>query len=176
MQTGEELVLSYSVIRSVLISDKEETPKSQEKLTKEEKAPITSFDLHKKKRLFEQSPADALNVSDRKLKEIYDSLPREDKIKLNRAFDSFRYGISTTNPDKMLSAANLARKIVFDEADFGYQWSRDAIILCFACFFDKRSLILHRSVLVAALLHILQYHVSFFNLFRQALSLYIRFT
>lgn len=130
LQTGEELVLSYSVIRSVLISDKEETPTSQEKPTKEEKAPITSFDPRKKKRLFEQSPADSLNVSDRKLKEIYDSLPREDKIKLNRAFDSFRYGISTTNPDKMLSAASLARKIVFDEADFGYQWSRDAIILC----------------------------------------------
>ena len=132
--TGEELVLSYGLIRSLLIkgSAASAKPAPSTHAAKEEPVRIQSVApaQPKKTPLHQQTPEDILNASDNRLKELFDVLPREDRKKLNGAFDSFKYGVKINDREKMLAAANLARLTLFREEEQDYTWSSDAARFC----------------------------------------------
>lgn len=136
--SGEELVLSYSLIRSLVITSKIEV-KAKEVIpaplpAKEIPAPVPSIPVitpqKTKVALHLQSPEDILNASDNKLKEYFDQIPYEDRKKLSSSFDSFKYGIKMNDRSKMATAANQARQILFREEDQGYYWSCEAVRFC----------------------------------------------
>lgn len=136
--SGEELVLSYSLIQSLVITSKTEvtiqasipTPLPEKVCT----ASTPSFPVitpqKTKIALHLQSPEDILNVSDNRLKEYFDQIPYEDRKKLSSSFDSFKYGVKMNDRSKMATAANQARQILFREEDQGYYWSCEAVRFC----------------------------------------------
>ena len=131
--TGEELVLNYSLIRSLLVMSKIESKPVASVAAKAEQpkavtpsAPVISKP-QEKKALYLQSPEDILNASDNKLKEVFDLIPRDDKKKLSSAFDSFKYGVKINDREKMANAATQARQILYREDDQGYYWSCEAV-------------------------------------------------
>lgn len=136
--SGEELVLSYSLIRSLVITSKTEV-KTQVSIPapppeKVNTTPIPVIPVitpqKAKVALHLQSPEDILNASDNKLKEYFDQIPYEDRKKLSSSFDSFKYGIKMNDRAKMATAANQARQILFREEDQGYYWSCEAVRFC----------------------------------------------
>lgn len=69
----------------------------------------------------------SLKVSDYQLKEEFGRLGREEKRLLQKAYDSFLYGVSSNSRDKRLHAAETARRTILQKAD--RQWSPDAYLL-----------------------------------------------
>lgn len=131
---GEELVLNYSLIRSLLVKTKvggnaitTGAPKAETPKQNTVNQPPVPPKPVEKKALHQQSPEDFLNVSDNKMKEIFDILPREDKKKLSSVYDSFKYGVKISDRDKMTNAANQAKQTLFREEDQGYYWSCEAV-------------------------------------------------
>lgn len=129
--SGEELVLNYSLFRSLLVqttarninvhAPKKDTTDNAQTFC----APVAkSVPLHL------QEPDDILNASDHKLKEVFARLSIEEKKKLNSVYDSFKYGVKMNDKGKMISAARQARQIIFQEYDGGYDWSCDAVRFC----------------------------------------------
>lgn len=172
LQSGQELILSHTDIQSLLIEsgsickkepEKQAAPSEPAKNQTEPSAPpqtgtqtpaqqkATALpEKPQKSYHYTLAPTDVLNVSDRRLKELFDSLPREDKRKLNGAYDSFRYGIktATTDPMKMINAANSARRILLDEAENGYAWTETAVFFC-GCLLRRAKVNDYKALLVA---------------------------
>lgn len=129
--SGEDLVLNYSIIRSlVVLANHNPAPKPIPPTPKPEPPKPQPMPIPKPKKvpLYQQEPEDVLNASDSKLKETFDLLPRDDRKKLNSVFDSFKYGIKVNDRDKMLTAAKQARVILFKEEKENYYWSQDAVL------------------------------------------------
>ena len=138
LESGQELILNYSVFRSLLLQSPKtnSAPGGPDKLGSGNDVPggptlppdpppyAAAPDA--------AAPADILNMSDNRLKELFAILPKDDRVRLNRAYDRFKYGVSTTDRGKMIDAANLARKTFFDEDERGYDWSREAAVFCAA--------------------------------------------
>lgn len=134
LTSGQDLVLNYSVIHSLLVQEKAEqggTEAAQAAVHKPA-VPVTPEIKEKKGKapLYQQSPTDAMNASDGRLKELFDRLPKEERKQLSRAYDSFKFGIKNNDSAKMLTAANWAKALLFAEDDRGYRWSRNAILFC----------------------------------------------
>ena len=134
--TGEEIVLNYALIHSLLIQSKIQPIASG---TVTAKPAVTAKSVQvtppviqpkAKVALHLQEPEDNLNASDNKLKELFDQLPMNDRKKLSSAYDSFKYGIKMNDKSKMATAANQARQILFREDDQGYYWSSNAVLFC----------------------------------------------
>lgn len=130
---GKELILNYSLIRSLLIREKS---KSIEPMVSQASKPSpisrpaapaqskTSLPLHA------QKPEDILNISDNALKALFDELPKDDHKLLSSAFDSFKYGVKISDREKIAAAANTAKQILFREDDKDYYWSCEAVRFC----------------------------------------------
>lgn len=130
LQSGQELILNYSAFRSLLIQSPA-MKTSQVVGERHGSEPISEGEPKPGgPSKHGHSPADILNASDNRLKDLFASLPRDDRVRLNRAYDRFKYGVSTTDRDKMTDAANLARATFFDEDERGYDWSREAAVFC----------------------------------------------
>jgi hypothetical protein len=71
-----------------------------------------------------------LSVSDNQLKAIFDELPKEDRKKLNGAYESFKYGVKVSDRSKQLQAASSARQILFREDNAGYVWHKNSARFC----------------------------------------------
>lgn len=136
LSSGEELVLNYSIIRSLItqvraapisdnpsVSDKPEVPE----IPNNPNPPIPNTKIRP---LYQQVPDDVLNHSDNKLKEAFDLIPREDRQKLNSVYERFKYGVKINDRNKIGEAANQARQILFREDDNDYLWSREAALFC----------------------------------------------
>ncbi len=133
LSSGEETVLNYSIIRSLIVQgsptqttvvpDKPKGPDSsnrpKERITHTGKDP-----------LYQQEPDDILNHSDSKIKETYDLMPKEDRQKLSSFYDRFKYGARNNDRNKMEEAANQVRQVLFREDDNNYLWSREAALFC----------------------------------------------
>lgn len=129
--SGEDLVLNYSIIRSlVVITNHKPAPKPIPPTPKPEPQKPQPMPIPKPKKvpLYQQEPEDILNASDSKLKETFDLLPRDDRKKLNSIFDSFKYGIKVNDREKMVAAAKQSRMILFKEEEQDYYWSQEAVI------------------------------------------------
>ena len=116
--SGKELVLNYSLIRSLLVEAK----------TQVKKKPDIPEPKRTSLRLIE--PEDILNASDNKIRDVFAKLPAEDRKKLNSVYESFKYGVKVNDRSKMTAAANQARQILFREDDSGYYWSCEAVRFC----------------------------------------------
>lgn len=136
LSSGEELVLNYSIIRSLItqvraapisdnpsVSDKPKVPE----IPNNPNPPIPNTKIRP---LYQQVPDDVLNHSDNKLKEAFDLIPREDRQKLNSVYERFKYGVKINDRNKIGEAANQARQILFREDDNDYLWSREAALFC----------------------------------------------
>lgn len=135
LSSGEEIVLNYSIIRSLLTQAKPNpVPKEQKEPANKKKSEETNTQQSQtpssKKLLHKQSPDDILNHSDSKLKETFDLMPREDRQKLNSIYERFKYGVKINDRNKISEAANQARQILFREDDNGYEWSKEAALFC----------------------------------------------
>ena len=131
MSNGKEQILSYSIIRSLLVLPGGKAVPEPKSLAPD---PIPPQPVQpprpKKVSLHQQSPEDILNVNDGKLKAIFDVLPRNDRLKLSSVFERFKYGIKVNDRNKMEEAATQARQILFREEDKDYFWSREAVLFC----------------------------------------------
>ena len=123
---GEELLLSYSIIRSLLVQRGANIPE----LKPEQPRPVQQVPRLRKDALCRQEPEDMLNASDGTLKKNFDLLPRQDRQKLESVFERFRYGVKMNDRPKMAEAANQGRQILFAEDDRNYLWSREAVRFC----------------------------------------------
>lgn len=128
LSSGEEIVLNYSIIRSLIIQTKAAPVSDKPGVPSKPKAPEISG--AKTRLLCQQTPDDILNCSDNKLKETFDSMPREDRQKLNSVYERFKYGVKINDRNKIAEAANQARQILFREDDNDYLWSREAALFC----------------------------------------------
>lgn len=126
--SGEDLVLNYTLIRSLLVQSKIGSNLSSS--SKSEIKPIPPSPKPTKTALHQQIPEDWLNMSDLAIKEAFDAIPRDDRKKLSSAYDSFKYGIKINDQDKMSSAANQAKQVIFREEKQDYYWSCEAVRFC----------------------------------------------
>ena len=121
----KELAVNYAQFRSLLVLAGTGTD------AESSIAPVADpHVLLPKDALCQQRPADLLNASDNRMKEIFDLLPREDRQKFNSAYERFKYGVKTSDRDKMTEAANQARQVLFHEDDRNYPWAREAALFC----------------------------------------------
>lgn len=128
--SGNDLILSYSIVHSILI---QKTTTSSELSAGKNRTPSESSHPTEQSAtqfLYQQEPINVLNVNDGELKALFDSLPRDDKKKLTRAYDSFQYGIKSNDRDKITKAANLAKQTLLREYDEGYDWAPNAARFC----------------------------------------------
>lgn len=136
LSSGEEIVLNYSIIRSLITLAKAAPIPGKPSVPDKPKAPDIPNTPHppipntQKRPLYQQTPDDILNHSDSKLKETFDSIPREDRQKLNSVYERFKYGVKINDRNKIGEAANQARQILFREDDNDYLWSREAALFC----------------------------------------------
>lgn len=119
---GKELVLNYSIIRSLLIQGVSKPEK--QKQTQLPRTPPQKTLLH------QQQPTDLLNANDLMLKTTFDRLPREDRQKLSSIYERFKYGLKINDSYKLTEAARQARQTLFTEDDQGHRWSRQAVLFC----------------------------------------------
>ncbi len=71
-----------------------------------------------------------VNYSNSELKNFYDDLPKSDRTKLNRYYDSFVFGAKVNSNPKMKEAAKNAASVVHAEYRNQYFWSHQALRLC----------------------------------------------
>lgn len=129
---GKEMVLNYSIIRSLLVQTKS-TPEPKPippKPIPPKPIPIPPDPAPKIVPLHQQEPEDILNANDNKVKTTFDLLPRDDRQKLSSVYERFKYGVKVNDKSKQKEAANQARQILFLEDDKDYIWSRDAVLFC----------------------------------------------
>ena len=129
---GKEMVLNYSIIRSLLVQTKS-TPEPKPippKPIPPKPIPIPPDPAPKIVPLHQQEPEDILNANDNKVKTTFDLLPRDDRQKLSSVYERFKYGVKVNDKIKQKEAANQARQILFLEDDKDYIWSRDAVLFC----------------------------------------------
>lgn len=136
LSSGEELVLNYSIIRSLITLEKAGLSSDKSASSEKPKASdVPNASTPKapngnKSPLYQQEPGDILNYSDNRLREVFDLLPREDRQKLSSIYDRFKYGVKNNERSKIVEAANQARQILFREDDNDYLWSREAALFC----------------------------------------------
>ena len=70
-----------------------------------------------------------LASSDPEMKKTFERMPRMDKEKLNGAYDSFFFGVKNSDRGKLRSAAETARRTLFDWDEKEYDWSEEAVML-----------------------------------------------
>ena len=127
MDSGEELIVNYSLVRSFKTVGTGPTPVSvPTPAPKPAPAPVPKAGTL----LQEQEPADPINRNDHELKAVFDSLPVGDKKLLSGVYDSFKHGIRVNDRSKMTAAASQARQILFREDDRRYYWSDEAVVFC----------------------------------------------
>lgn len=112
-ETGKDLTLNYCDIK--MISAQSDVPGPD---------PVIHTPL------YEEAPQDILNVSDRRLEQLMEQMPRGERKKLSGVYDSFRYGVRMNDKGKLSSAAQNGKRILFSEDDNGYDWSDEAILFC----------------------------------------------
>ena len=130
---GKEMILNYSIIRSLLVQRKVISEPKQifpELEVIEKPEPIQPVVVPIKVPLYQQEPEDILNANDNELKSIFDALPKDDRQKLSSVYERFKYGIKINDKNKMLEAANQARQILFHEDDNSYLWTCEAVLFC----------------------------------------------
>lgn len=128
---GESLVLNYSIIRSLIVISKlEPTPKPAPPAPGPEHSKPYSIPVPKttKVPLYQQEPEDILSASDTTLRSIFNDMPKEDRLKLNKFHDKFFHGIRASDRNKMVEAAMQAQAFLLNEDDQGYCWSQDAVL------------------------------------------------
>ena len=136
LSSGEEIVLNYTIIRSLLVeappASAPETPPEERKETRKEPphAPQPKASEYRKPSLRTQVPDDILNHSDSELKELFEQMPKEDRQKLSSIYERFKYGVKINDRNKIGEAASQARQILFREDDNGYAWSGEAALFC----------------------------------------------
>ena len=134
--SGEELVLNYSLIQSLLVQSKgiAQAPAAVAQVAPAAAKPVpVAAPVAQPKAavlLHTQEPGDYLNASDNKLKDLFDQIPLGDRKKLGSVFDSFKYGVKMNDKSKMTTAANQARQILYREDDQGYYWTTEAVMFC----------------------------------------------
>ena len=134
--SGKELILSYSIIRSLLVQGGKKAPvPAPIPAPKPEPIPApvpTPAPVPKLKKtlLSDQTPFDLMNASDGKIKENFDLIPRDDRQKLNSVYESFKHGVKINDRNKIIDAAEKTRQILFIEDKKKYVWSREAVIFC----------------------------------------------
>ena len=129
--SGEDLVLNYALIRSLLVQSKIEPSPKPASIPKVgiKSASVTPKPI--KTALHQQTPEDWLNMSDKALKDAFDVIPLEDRKLLFSTYDSFKYGVKINDRDKMAAAANHAKQIIFrEEQQKDYYWSCEAVRFC----------------------------------------------
>lgn len=129
-ESGKEIILSYSIVRSILIQQTAKTPEVSEGRKQKFLESSRSTEQTTSQFLYQQDPNGVLNANDGELKVLFDSLPRDDKKKLTGAYDSFKYGIKCNDRNKIADAANLAKQILLREYEQGYNWASDAARFC----------------------------------------------
>ena len=131
---GKEMILSYSIIRSLLVLTQGKEKHGSEDQKKEEvfdKTEDTQKNEDQKQHdIYQQEPEDILNANDNKLKVTFDLFPRTDRQKLSSVYERFKYGVKINDKSKQVDAANQARQILFFEDDEDYIWSREAVLFC----------------------------------------------
>ena len=136
LSSGKEIVLNYSIIRSLITqakavstSNRSDVP-DKSKVSNTPNTPNPPIPNPTKCPLSQQAPDDILNHSDSGLKATFDSIPKADRQKLNSVYERFKYGVKVNDRSKMEEAANQARQILFREDDLDYLWSRQAALFC----------------------------------------------
>lgn len=136
LSSGEEIVLNYSIIRSLIVQEAPSRTPEKPQIPDEPKTPDIPntpkppIPNNKNRPLHQQAPDDILNHSDSKLKETFDLMPRDDRQKLNSVYERFKYGVKINDRNKIAEAANQARQILFREDENDYLWSREASLFC----------------------------------------------
>lgn len=141
-EKGEELLLSYEIIRSLLVRQEtravaaapEPTVHRQTSVVPapvlvsepEEPVPVPSTQSLLKDQELPLCPA----ISHFELKSIFDQLPREDRKRLNSAYDSYQYGVKTNDKQKQITASKSAKRILLTQAADGYLWHPDTYRFC----------------------------------------------
>lgn len=127
LSSGEEVVLSYGIIRSLIV--RKAPAKAPEKAIPPQAAVSTPAPA-KTRLLSQQLPEDSLNLSDNRLKALFDCLPREERKLLSSVYERFKYGIKINDRNKISEAANQARQILFREDEDDYIWSGEGVLFC----------------------------------------------
>ena len=127
---GKELLLSYSIIRSLLVQAGDKKPKPKPEPPNPPQPVPVPVPQTKKVPLYQQEPEDLLNANDGRIRATFDVLPKGDRKKLDSIFERFKYGIKNNDRNKMAEAANQARQILFTEEARNYFWSREAVLFC----------------------------------------------
>lgn len=137
---GKELLLSYEIVRSMLVvsggqparAEKTPEPERKEETAAKEDAgrdqKVPEPPKPKKKEVLPEEPDDLLNANDGRIRATFDVLPRDDRQKLNSVYERFKYGVKMNDRAKMAEAANQARQILFAGDDQDYMWSREAVL------------------------------------------------
>ena len=169
-KSGEETILSYSTIRSLLVeSSSQQTrpapppqaapapapaPAPAQTITKSVRPAVganrteMNASAAAKRRpvipLYDQEPESTSTPSDTRIKFFFDTLPKTQQRKLAAAYDSFKYGVKISSLNKMDEAARKARQIWLAEDAKGFEWRQEAALLC--GYMMRRSKILDHSI------------------------------
>lgn len=131
---GEELVLDYNIVRSLLVLNQKKPAAEKPQPTEAPKAPmpppVYRPAVDQERPLYQQRPEDNLNQSDNRLKETFDASAKEDRKKLGSIYDKFKYGMKVCDRNKVTEAARQARQTLLYEANQNYLWSKEASLFC----------------------------------------------
>lgn len=143
-EKGDELILSYDIIRSLLVSQEKRQAPAVPAAVTQTPAPVAVAPVHEhtseppkpvpavpaQPLLKDQTISLCPPVSDFELKSLYNQLPRENRKKLTSAYDSYQYGVKTNDRQKQIAAARNAKRILLAQAATGFVWSPDAFRFC----------------------------------------------
>ena len=144
-ENGDEMILSYDIIRSLLVSQDKgkvvvvpptvtQNPASSGKKTvynpgseTSETGPATP----KQQTMKDQSMTLFPEISSDELKSLYyDEIPRDNRKKLDSAYESYKYGVKNNDRQKQIAAAKTAKRILLTQEANGFIWSPDAYRFC----------------------------------------------
>lgn len=132
-ETGEEVLLDYSIVRAIrkTAAVPVSQPVSQPSISPPPDPVSPPQERPKAEAVYQQNTDIAtISVTDKDLKTLFSQILPAERKKLNGAYDSFKYGVKCTDRSKIAQAANAAQEILFDAYDDDYDWSSDAARFC----------------------------------------------